>query len=164
MTKQDASLGVDNRLQKADLDHSATHLLHRAVQCASEVFTVSTQSVDITPRQYAVMLAVAQNERISQIALTGKTGIDRSTMADVVRRLVNRGLLRRARSRQDSRAYELRLTDEGWRVLEGAVPKAMACDEQVLSALPEEERSTFLRQLALIVAAWSSRSSDSSIS
>jgi DNA-binding MarR family transcriptional regulator len=75
----------------------------------------------------------------------------------VVRRLVTRGLLRRARSRQDSRAYELRLTDEGWRLLETAVPLAKACDDIVLSPLEEAEREKFLDQLSRIVAAWSSR-------
>ena len=70
----------DDRLQG-----SALHLLHRAGQCASEIFQSEMTSGDLTPRQFAVLVAVSQNEGLSQTSLVKKTGIDRSTLADIVR-------------------------------------------------------------------------------
>ncbi|MEQ1711924.1 MAG: MarR family transcriptional regulator, partial [Hyphomicrobium sp.] len=52
-------------------------------------------AADLTPRQYAVLITVAQNEGLSQTNLVDKTGIDRSTLADIVRRMLKKGLLQR---------------------------------------------------------------------
>jgi len=76
------------------------------------------------------------------------TGIDRSTLADVVRRLSKKGLLQRRRTREDARAYAVKLTDEGRRVLRGAEPLAKQVDERVLMPCrPGTAISPFLRCL-----------------
>ena len=72
---------------------------------------------DLTPRQLAVLVTVANNEGLSQTGLVDRTGIDRSTLADIVRRLQRKGLLQRRRTKEDARAYAVKLTDEGRRVL-----------------------------------------------
>jgi DNA-binding MarR family transcriptional regulator len=73
-------------------DASALHLLHRAGQVADELFATRLGSSDITPRQHLVLATVAACKEPSQTRLVEKTGIDRSTLADIVRRLVERGL------------------------------------------------------------------------
>ena len=50
--------------------------------------------------------------------------VDRSTLADIVRELVEKGLLQRQRTKQDARAYAVKLTREGQRVLRAAGPVA----------------------------------------
>ena len=76
------------------LDASPIHLLHRACQCAGDIFQREIDERELTPRQYAILLTVSQNEGLSQTQLVEKTGIDRSTLADVVRRMLKKGLLR----------------------------------------------------------------------
>jgi DNA-binding MarR family transcriptional regulator len=80
-----------------------------------------------------------------------RTGIDRSTLADVVRRLAKRGLVQRRRSRADARAYVLKLTGEGERVLRRAEPLAKRVDARVLNALPGGQREEFMASLQAIV-------------
>ena len=75
---------------------------------------------DLTPRQFAVLVTVSQNEGLSQTHLVERTGIDRSTLADIVRRMLKKGLLQRRRTKEDARAYAVKLTEEGWRVLRSA--------------------------------------------
>ena len=130
---------------------SALHLLHRAGQCADELFATQVGASDITPRQFAVLTAVAETKEPSQTALVHKTGIDRSTLADIVRRLVERGLLQRRRTRRDARMYAVRLTDKGEMALKQAAPAARTTDERLLSALPQRDREVFLDALARIV-------------
>lgn len=130
---------------------SALHLLHRAGQCADELFAVSIGDSDLTPRQYAVLRAVDGNEEPSQTTLVEKTGIDRSTLADIVRRLVEKGLLSRKRTRRDARMYAVRLTDKGQAALRRAEPVARSTDERLLSAIPQREREVFLESLSRIV-------------
>ena len=135
------------------LERSPIHLLHRAGQCASDVFQGEMGEGDLTPRQYAVLVAVSQNEGLSQTNLVEKTGVDRSTLADIVRRMLKKGLLQRRRTKDDARAYAVKLTDEGWRILKAADPLAKRVDEKILAALPNPQRERFLQDLSLIVEA-----------
>lgn len=133
------------------LERSPIHLLHRAGQCAGDIFQSEMTGGDLTPRQYAVLYTVAQNEGLSQTNLVDRTGIDRSTLADIIRRMLKKGLLQRRRTKEDARAYAVRLTDEGWRMLKAAEPMARRVDERILSVLTSQERERFLQDLSKIV-------------
>lgn len=135
---------------------SALHLLHRAGQCADELFARQVGKSELTPRQYAVLRAVARTEDLSQTALVDITGIDRSTLADIVRRLVSRGLLQRKRTRLDARMYAVRLTASGRAAIAEAEPGAAATEEALLAALSAGQRADFLKALARIVEQLSS--------
>ena len=130
------------------LERSPIHLLHRASQCASDAFQGEVGEGDLTPRQYAVLVAVSQNEGLSQTQLVDSTGIDRSTLADIVRRMQKKGLLQRRRTREDARAYAVKLTDEGRRMLRAAEPLAKRVDERILDALPGQQREHFVDDLS----------------
>ena len=149
----------DHRLQG-----SALHLLHRAGQCAGEIFQSEMTTGDLTPRQFAVLVAVSQNEGLSQTSLVRKTGIDRSTLADIVRRMLRKDLLQRRRTKDDARAYSVKLTEEGREALRRCEPAVDRVDKTVLSALPEESRKRFLDELSLIVSALSEQNESSSTS
>jgi DNA-binding MarR family transcriptional regulator len=136
-------------MNASNLDRSPLHLLHRAVQCANYIFLVGVR--DLTPRQLAVLMAVAQQECVSQHGIAELTGIDGNTTADLVIRLRGKGLLQRSRSRQDARAYVVRLTDEGSRMLRTAAPIATHVDDRVLAALPTARRERFLRALRSVI-------------
>lgn len=135
------------------LDRSPLHLLHRAGQCAGDVFALEIGETDVTPRQYAVLLTVSKDEGLSQTDLVERTGVDRSTLADIVRRMLKKGLLQRRRTKEDARAYAVRLTEEGWRVLRACEPIVQRVDERILQALPAKSREQFLSDLALIIEA-----------
>src|SRR5262245_15904088 len=102
------------------LTRSPIHLLHRASQVVEEIFATEVGIERLTPRQLAVLVAVAENEGLSQNDLVGRTGVDRSTLADIVKRLKGKGLLQRRRTKEDARAYAVKLTDEGRKVLRTA--------------------------------------------
>jgi DNA-binding MarR family transcriptional regulator len=142
MAKEPAS----NRLERSPL-----HLLHRAGQCAADLFQTELGDDDLTPRQYAVLLTVALNEGLNQTQLVERTGIDRSTLADVVRRMLKKGLLQRRRTRDDARAYAVKLTDEGAKILKTYDPMARRVDERILASLPAAQRDRFLNDLNSIV-------------
>ena len=95
------------------LDTSALHLLHRAGQCAEVLFTNETAKAESDAPPVRHPRVRGQNPDISQTGLVEQTGVDRSTLADVVRRLVKKGLLQRKRTRRDARMYAVRLTAKG---------------------------------------------------
>ena len=134
-----------------DINESVVHLLHRADQCTAESFASRLRHRDLTPRQFAVLMAVGARDGATQTTITDDTGIDRSTMVDVVRRLMKRGLLQRRRSRTDARSYVVRLTDDGRAILAAALPEAATVDQVILSALQPSERVAFLASLTQII-------------
>ena len=140
------------RDDKADrLKRSPIHMLHRAGQCAGDIFNAEMRDGDLTPRQYAVLVTVAGHEGLSQTGLVERTGIDRSTLADIVRRMLKKGLLQRRRTKEDARAYAVKLTEEGRRMLKLAEPASRRVDDKILESLPAKQREQFLEDLAAIV-------------
>ena len=137
------------------LDRSAIHLLHRAGQCAGDMFTEEVVSGNLTPRQFAVLLTISHEEGLSQTNMVERTGIDRSTLADIIRRMLKKGLIRRRRTKNDARVYAVKLTDEGRAALTMAEPAAVQADARLLAALPEARRAEFLESLSVIVGAMS---------
>ncbi|MEZ5922994.1 MAG: MarR family transcriptional regulator [Hyphomicrobiaceae bacterium] len=135
------------------LDASPVHLLHRAGQRAAEIFDSAIGGKGLTPRQFAILLALSENEGVSQTDLVERTGIDRSTLADVVRRMIKKGLVLRRRTKEDQRAYAVRLSEKGRQALSDTVAAANSADQRVLGALPADKRKLFLESLALIASA-----------
>jgi hypothetical protein len=81
---------------------SLLHLLHRAGQRADGLFSQHLGSDDLTPRQFMVLQAVAENEGLSQMDILAATGIDRKACCDVDGRSAIRDYMRCA-SRQRGR-------------------------------------------------------------
>ena len=131
---------------------STTHLLHRAGQHAEDLFSRLVGNLGITARQFVVLSVVDGLEDPSQTLLCEVSGIDRSTLADIVRRLVQRGLLSRRRTRRDARMYAVRITDEGKRMLEQATPIAEKVDAALLAELTPSERENFNALLQKILS------------
>jgi DNA-binding MarR family transcriptional regulator len=133
--------------EEGPLDASPSHLLHRVLQLALDIYAEETGAGAITQRQFAVLTAVARNEGLTQTDLVKATGIDRSTLADMVARMIAKGLLERERSSLDARANTVRLTEQGRAELDGATPKVEAADRRILALLPHGKRDSFLNVL-----------------
>lgn len=134
------------------VSNSTTHLLHRAGQLAEDLFARSIGDMGITARQFVVLSVVDSLDDPSQTALCEMSGIDRSTLADIVRRLVSRGLLSRRRTRQDARMYAVRITPEGQDMLQRALPIANKVDEALVDSLSLEQRAQFNALLQKVVS------------
>ncbi|MCB1485473.1 MAG: MarR family transcriptional regulator [Hyphomicrobiaceae bacterium] len=130
---------------------STIHLLHRAGQLADEAFLSALGRDGITARQFIVLDIVAREDNPSQTTICELSGIDRSTLADIVRRLVSRGLLARKRTREDARRYAVRVTDAGQKVLETATGVARQVEDTVVGVLPASQRGDFQNALRMMV-------------
>ncbi len=131
----------------AALDRSPSHLLHRALQLALDIYAEETGAGALTQRQYAVLSAVTAKEGCTQSDLVRATGIDRSTLAELVARLIGKNLLARERSAVDARANTVRLTDEGRAAVAGTAPLVAVADERILALMPAGKRDAFLKTL-----------------
>jgi DNA-binding MarR family transcriptional regulator len=136
----------------AALDQSPSHLLHRALQRALDIYAEAFGETGITQRQFALLAAADEREGATQADLVRTTGIDRSTLADMARRMIGKGLLERERSNVDARANAVRLTDAGREILADARPKMAGADARLLKLISGHGRRTtfvsLLRDLA----------------
>lgn len=135
------------------LAESPSHLMHRALQLALDIYSEELSSDGPTQRQFAVMEAVSVKEGLTQTDLVKATGIDRSTLADLVARMTTKGLLTRERSTLDARAKAVRLSAEGQALLDAARPKVEAADRRIMALLPKGKRDGFLDLLSELASA-----------
>jgi MarR family transcriptional regulator, lower aerobic nicotinate degradation pathway regulator len=136
-----------------DLETSPGHLLRRANQFANDLYTNEVEPPGLTQRQFAVLFAVDRREGASQTELVQATGIDRSTLADMIVRMQNRELLARKRTDKDQRANSVRITPSGRRAMRAAMPAVFKSDEGFLAVLPMRMRGEFIKSLALLAQA-----------
>lgn len=132
------------------LQQSPLHMIHRASQAGEDLLQTDPRSIDLTARQFVVLEHLAVNEGASQRKLVDSTGIDRSTMADIVRRLVAKAFIKRTRSKSDARAYEVVLTAKGRVALKSARPVIRRVEGKLLEVLSQRQASDFIACLDLI--------------
>lgn len=132
---------------KRPLDASPSHLMHRVLQVALDVYAEEMGAGAPTQRQFAVLAAVADNEGLTQTDLVHATGIDRSTLADLVARMMGKDLLARERSATDGRANTVRLSAKGREALDAARPRVEAADKRILALLPGGKRDALMKVL-----------------
>jgi len=134
--------------RSGSLGASPSHLMHRVLQLALDIYSEEAGADGLTQRQFAVLEAVSQKSGLTQTDLVRATGIDRSTLADLVSRMTTRGLLDREKSAIDARAKAVRLSATGQAALDAARPKVEAADKRILALLPKAKRDGFLDLLA----------------
>jgi DNA-binding MarR family transcriptional regulator len=107
---------------------------------------------DLTHFEYFVlaMLSEAPGRTLRMTSLAARTNATLPRLSHVVRRLEDRGLVRRFPCPEDGRATNAQLTDAGWEKILAAAPGHVATvRQQVIDALSPEQ----VGQLAEITAA-----------
>lgn len=127
--------------------------LQKSVQIGSGHF--STRSTEkLTDRQFTVLDAIdfhgKNRQKPSQMTIVTFSGIDRSTLADMVGRMMKKGWITRERSRIDGRAYELSLTDIGRQIVEANRPVLHKADASLSAPLSDTEKRTLMSLLKKI--------------
>ena len=144
--------GKSTKKTAGPLAGSPSHLMHRTLQLALDVYSEEVGPEGLTQRQFAVLEVVSAKAGLTQTDLVRATGIDRSTLADLVARMEQKGLVERQRSTLDARAMAVRLTEAGSATLDAARPRVQSADKRILALLPKGRRDAFLTVLAELAA------------
>ena len=131
---------------------SFSHLLKRAVQYSSHLYMEEVGKSGLTHRQFTVLAAVDTLDGKSQTELVKITGIDRSTLADLVARLMDQGHLQRKRSKEDARTNAVRLTPVGKKALRTAQGGAEDIDRKLLAHFSAGDRRLVGECLSVLAA------------
>ena len=130
-------------------------LLRRAWYGLNQAFRRRITHLDITPDQFTVMrtLLEADPNGITQRELTHLITSDPNTVASLLQRMEEAGLVERSAHETDRRAYRIQLREPGLRRYEAARQIALALQAEVLSGLPAARREEFLSDLDLVADA-----------
>ena len=127
-------------------------LLGRAHEAHRALAHDALAPLGLTPKGYGSLALLAVEGPLSQQRLVERTGIDRTTMVAVIDELERVGAVERSRDPGDRRAYALRLTRQGGRLLGRAEAAVVGAEERFLAPLPTAEqrrlKSTLRRLLA----------------
>ncbi|MBM7541299.1 MarR family winged helix-turn-helix transcriptional regulator [Amphibacillus cookii] len=119
------------------LDNQICFPLYAATREMTKRYRPLLEELNVTYPQYLVLLVLWETDRISVKALDERLFLDSGTLTPMLKRMEERGLLKRTRSKQDERVVEVALTDKGKQAEAKAAQIPLKFLEQ--SQLSEEE-------------------------
>ncbi|WEH38632.1 MarR family transcriptional regulator [Streptomyces sp. NBC_01218] len=130
-------------MSAVDLSTHPGHLARRFQQAHHLLWTTMV-SEEITSPQFALLNSLTAEPGLDQRTVGDRIGLDRSTIADLVTRLLRRGLLDKVRDPRDGRRSVLRLTESGARTHAKVSLRAARMNQVFLGPLSPEEQGVFL--------------------
>lgn len=127
-------------------------LMRKVSQASFEAFAEIAGAYGLHPMHFGILNIIEAEEPISQSELSGCTGIDPSTMVARIDVLYDKGLVERARSEEDRRSYQIRLTPEGHKVLGELRQRAHEHGERFFAPLTAQERKQLHELLSKLAA------------
>lgn len=128
------------------------YLIRRAQQAHVAAWT-RVVSTEISSVQYSILVVLDQLGEASQRELCDKVDLDRSTVADLVRRMEKHGLIERRRDPADARRNTVTLTTHGRAERMRLQPLVHEADRELTSHLTAEERDGLRRGLRVLLSA-----------
>ena len=127
------------------------YLFRRMQQIAVAIFMEECKDFDLTPVQYAALVAIQTHPGIDATRLSAVIAFDRSTLGSVIERLEAKRLIERAPSPQDKRAKQLSITKPGAAILREIVRSVDRAQSRMLQPLRPADRKTLMALLSQLV-------------
>ena len=127
------------------------YLFRRMQQIAVSIFVEECRAHDLTPVQFAALVAIHTHPGIDATRLSAVIAFDRSTLGNVIERLETKGYIARKASREDKRIKLLYLTEAGAVLLRDIMPTVDRAQARMLQPLKPADRKTLLALLTQLV-------------
>jgi MarR family transcriptional regulator, lower aerobic nicotinate degradation pathway regulator len=127
------------------------YLFRRMQQIAVAIFVEECRAYDLTPVQYAALVAIRTHPGIDATRLSAVIAFDRSTLGNVIERLEAKQLIERKPSREDRRVKLLYLTKAGVALLRDIMPSVDRAQARMLQPLKPADRRTLMALLTQLV-------------
>ena len=143
-----------------DRSRSAGYLVNHLARIVEQALAERIRLLGIVPGQFPVLLALWEEDGLTQRELVSRLDVEQPTMANTLARMERDGLITRTPHPEDRRARIVRLTPRA-RTLQGpATAAATAVNEQMLAGLPEPAREAFIAAMRTIVVTAAERKAD----
>jgi DNA-binding MarR family transcriptional regulator len=127
------------------------YLFRRMQQIAVAIFVEECRAFDLTPVQYAALIAIHTHPGIDATRLSAVIAFDRSTLGSVIERLQAKDYIERKPAPEDKRIKLLYLTKSGAAILREIIPAVERAQARMLEPLKPTERKTLMGLLVQLV-------------
>jgi MarR family transcriptional regulator, lower aerobic nicotinate degradation pathway regulator len=127
------------------------YLFRRMQQIAVSIFVEECRAYDLTPVQFASLVAIHTHPGIDATRLSAVIAFDRSTLGNVIERLETKKYIERKPSREDKRIKLLYLTRSGAALLRDLMPAVDRAQARMLQPLKPADRKTLMALLTQLV-------------
>jgi DNA-binding MarR family transcriptional regulator len=127
------------------------YLFRRMQQIAVAIFVEECRAYDLTPVQYAALVAIRTHPGIDATRLSAVIAFDRSTLGSVIERLEAKDYVERKPAREDKRVKLLHLTKQGVALLREIMPAVDRAQSRMLQPLKSADRKTLMALLTQLV-------------
>src|SRR3954453_14666881 len=127
------------------------YLFRRMQQIAVAIFMEECRLFDLTPVQYAALVAIRTHRGIDATRLSAVIAFDRSTLGNVIERLESKAWVERKPSREDKRIKLLILTKAGETLLRAVMPSVDRAQARMLQPLKPVDRKALLALMTQLV-------------
>lgn len=127
------------------------YLIRRAQQRHVAAWTRIASS-EISSVQYTILVVLDRLGEASQRELCDEADLDRSTIADLVKRMERKGLIERRRDPQDARRNTVTLTDAGRSERERLRPLVHQVQEALVASMSLKDRRALRDGLRALLA------------
>ncbi len=127
------------------------YLFRRMQQIAVAIFMEECRAFDLTPVQYAALIAIRTHPGIDATRLSAVIAFDRSTLGSVIERLQAKQLIERKPAAEDKRVKLLHLTRSGATLLRDIMPSVDRAQVRMLRPLKLADRRTLMVLLTQLV-------------
>jgi DNA-binding MarR family transcriptional regulator len=142
----------DGALSMKQVYEQPGHLIRRAQQIAVAIFMEECAAFDVTPVQYAALVAIRENPGVDATRLSALVAFDRSTVGNVLERLEAKGVVARSASSEDRRVKVLHLTQVGQELLVAVEPAVGRAQARIVAPLKPEDQARLVALLGQLVA------------
>ncbi len=127
------------------------YLFRRMQQIAVSIFMEECKAFDLTPVQYAALIAIHTHPGIDATRLSAVIAFDRSTLGSVIERLQAKNYIERRPAPEDKRIKLLYLTKPGAAILREIIPAVERAQARMLEPLKPTERKALMGLLVQLV-------------
>lgn len=127
------------------------YLFRRMQQIAVAIFMEECRSFDLTPVQYAALVAIQTHPGIDATRLSAVIAFDRSTLGSVIERLESKRYIERKPAAEDRRIKLLYPTRSGAALLQEIIPAVERAQARMLQPLKTADRKTLMALLSHLV-------------
>ena len=127
------------------------YLFRRMQQIAVSIFMEECKAFDLTPVQYAALIAIHTHPGIDATRLSAVIAFDRSTLGSVIERLQAKDFVERKPAPEDKRIKLLYLTKPGAAILREIIPAVERAQARMLEPLKPAERKTLMGLMSQLV-------------